>query len=46
MQEEIKRLRESYAKLLANGRVDDRFIKTQAIQSMVRALAGSTVERD
>ena len=43
---EITRLRESYARLLANGRVDDRFIKTQAIQGVVRALAGSTVERD
>ena len=37
---EIKRLQERYAKLLANGRVDNRFVKIQAIQSVVRELAG------
>ena len=38
---EIKQLREHYAKLLERGRVDKRFIKIQAIQSVVRELAGS-----
>lgn len=37
---EIKRLRERYAKLLENGRVDNRFIKLSSVQSVVRHLAG------
>ena len=37
---EIKHLREIHAKLLENGRVDNRFIKIQAIQGVVRKLAG------
>ena len=39
--DETEQLRESYTKLLSNGRVDDRFIKLMAIQSVVRDLAGS-----
>lgn len=44
--DETDRLQESYGKLLANGRVDERFIRVQAVQSVIRSLASGTRRGD